>query len=294
METFNLEHYLQAPHKCVIINRGLPASGKSTWTAEMLANTPGFTSVSKDDLRKGLGNWTPKKERTVVLPTRDKIITTNLELGFSVIVDDTNFESKHLTRIEEIANSFNVPCYLNYFEIGLHEAIARDKSRGQKAVGERVIRQMWQRYIRPTKAVNQDQTAPVAVLCDIDGTLAHMQGRNAYDWARVGEDTLDLHVFELLYLYRTQGYKIILMSGRDGVARKDTVDWLTKHHVHYDALFMRIAGDKRPDNIVKQELWIENVLPYYFTSIVLDDRQQVVDMWRDLGLKVFQVADGDF
>ena len=104
METFNLEHYLQAPHKCVIINRGLPASGKSAWTAEMLANTPGFTSVSKDDLRKGLGNWTPKKERTVVLPTRDKIITTNLELGFSVIVDDTNFESKHLTRIEEIAN----------------------------------------------------------------------------------------------------------------------------------------------------------------------------------------------
>ena len=32
----------------------------------------------------------------------------------------------------------------------------------------------------------------------------------------------------------------------------------------------------------------------YSASIVLDDRKQVVDMWRSLGLTCLQVADGDF
>ena len=57
---------------------------------------------------------------------------------------------------------------------------------------------------------------------------------------------------------------------------------------------MRTLGDMRKDSIVKQELYEQNILGKFNVSFILDDRQQVVDMWRSLGLTVFQVAEGDF
>ena len=47
-----------------------------------------------------------------------------------------------------------------------------------------------------------------------------------------------------------------------------------------------------PDNDLKQ-MWL-NDIGVDNVAMVFDDRQQVVDMWRDNGLTVFQVADGDF
>jgi len=40
--------------------------------------------------------------------------------------------------------------------------------------------------------------------------------------------------------------------------------------------------------------WLYTTLRNDDIFAVFDDRQQVVDMWRDNGLTVFQVADGDF
>jgi hypothetical protein len=57
---------------------------------------------------------------------------------------------------------------------------------------------------------------------------------------------------------------------------------------------MRSTGDHRQDSIIKQEIYQQQICGQYNIKLVLDDRQQVVDMWRDLGLTVFQVAAGDF
>jgi hypothetical protein len=57
---------------------------------------------------------------------------------------------------------------------------------------------------------------------------------------------------------------------------------------------MRKTGDNRKDNIVKREIYENNILPKYYVEFVLDDRQQVVDTLRDMGLQVWQVARGDF
>ena len=62
----------------------------------------------------------------------------------------------------------------------------------------------------------------------------------------------------------------------------------------YDALFMRAEGDSRRDSIVKQEIFDTDVRDRWRVVGVFDDRQQVVRMWRGLGLTVFQVAEGDF
>jgi len=64
--------------------------------------------------------------------------------------------------------------------------------------------------------------------------------------------------------------------------------------VNFDELFMRPEGDMRPDNIVKAELFDTYVRDNYDVQFVIDDRDQVVDMWRRMGLACLQVAPGDF
>lgn len=142
---------------------------------------------------------------------------------------------------------------------------------------------------------------PRAVLFDVDGTLALRDEsdpnvRHFADWHRVGEDLPNGPVIELAQMVTWTGdYRLIVMSGRDEVCRWQTEMWLTAQGVHFDELFMRREKDNRPDNVVKEGLYREHVEGRYDVAWVVDDRMQVVRMWRDvLGLTVLQCADGDF
>ena len=131
---------------------------------------------------------------------------------------------------------------------------------------------------------------PTAIMVDIDGTLAHMDGRSPYDYSRVSEDLFDDVIADITRKYKN----VIVMSGRPEDCREDTENWLRKHAVRFDKLLMRTSGDKREDSIIKWELFKEYVEPKYQILFVLDDRNRVVKMWRNNGLKCLQVAEGDF
>jgi hypothetical protein len=140
---------------------------------------------------------------------------------------------------------------------------------------------------------------PRAVLFDVDGTLALRRPgpdtRGHFDWARVGEDIPNPAVLELAHIIGATGrYGIVVMSGRDEICRPETVDWLVRHRVHYAQLFMRPRDDFRKDSIVKAELFHTFVEPHYDVAFVVDDRDQVVKMWREMGLTCMQVAEGAF
>lgn len=132
---------------------------------------------------------------------------------------------------------------------------------------------------------------PTAIMVDIDGTLAHMNGRRSpFNWQAVGQDDVDEVIASI-----TQHYAhVIIMSGRDEVCRPETELWLKKHNINYDKLVMRVADDNRKDSVIKWELYQKHVEPFYDIEFVLDDRNQVVKMWREQGLKCLQVAEGDF
>lgn len=135
-----------------------------------------------------------------------------------------------------------------------------------------------------------------AVLVDIDGTLAIRTGdRSPFDWSRVGEDDPNPPVIELVQIIRAAGqHRIILMSGRDESCRTQTEMWLDAQQVPFDELYMRPEKDNRKDSIVKEELYRKHVDGRYDVAFIVDDRNQVVAMWRSLGLSCFQVAEGDF
>jgi len=139
------------------------------------------------------------------------------------------------------------------------------------------------------------------IICDLDGTLADCTHRRHYveskpkDWdafyAGVGDDPVNKVVQKTLY---TMDYEVVFCTGRPERCRADTVAWLERHMAFLTyTLLMRKDGDYRADYIVKQEI-LDNRIDKDKVLFVLDDRQQVVDMWRRNGLVCFQVAKGDF
>ena len=131
-----------------------------------------------------------------------------------------------------------------------------------------------------------------AILCDVDGTLALFEGiRDGLDFTKVGTDKVRQTVRNFLNLYAIPvGYQIIIVTGRPESCRGDTEKWLEKNYIRYNELFMRRNDDFRHDSIIKSELYLEKIEPFYSVELVLDDRDKVVRMWRALGLECWQVA----
>ena len=138
---------------------------------------------------------------------------------------------------------------------------------------------------------------PKVVIVDIDGTLSKMGDRSPFEWSKVGIDTPNEPIVRLVHLLNgcESQYQIIVFTGRDEVCRLETRNWLWEHNIEHIALHMRPLGDMRKDCIVKKEMFDQNIKDKYEVLFVLDDRDQVVKMWREeLGLTCLQVAPGNF
>lgn len=278
----------------VLLLRGLPASGKTTFAKDLARKDGNWVRVNKDDLRNMLngGKWSGKHERRIVQLER-QLAEETLKDGKNVVVDDTNFNLAHERRYRELAKQYNADFEIKEFDTPLEECIKRDNAR-PNGVGETVIRRMYNQYLKPAPVkYTPDPMLQPAIVCDIDGTLAHMRDRSPYDWGKVGNDKVDIPIAWLTsILFRS--VSVILVSGRDASCHKETQDWLAKNGICYTKLIMRKEGDNRPDEVVKEEMFNENIRGNYNVKFVLDDRNKVVDMWRQLGLKCLQVAEGDF
>lgn len=133
-----------------------------------------------------------------------------------------------------------------------------------------------------------------AIIVDIDGTIADKGNRDPYDWSKVIEDTPHTNIMILVHMLSAY-YEPIFMSGRSDVCRVDTLKWLNKQAFTKPLLYMRKDGDYRPDTEIKKEMYHQHVVGKWDIRFVLDDRNKVVEMWREqLGLTCLQVADGDF
>ena len=134
-------------------------------------------------------------------------------------------------------------------------------------------------------------------LCNVDHRLHHVRKTGKKDWKAFFEalpqDSVNLAISDILDRLCLD-YQIILCSGRPEKYRTLTMGWLGANDIQYDKLFMRQNGDYRPDNVVKEEIYLNHIEPNYTIMGVFDDRQQVVDMWRSHGLTCLQCAPGDF
>lgn len=138
---------------------------------------------------------------------------------------------------------------------------------------------------------------------DLDGTLCDITHRLPFikrekpDWdgffAACDKDTAKWDVIGLLMAAYGGRDEVVIVSGRSDVVMGKTKAWLKKHGINYDHLIMREEGNHEPDfkfkeRILTKTLGVKNV------RYVVDDRQQVVDMWRRNGVTCLQCAPGDF
>lgn len=291
----------------LIITVGISGSGKSTWAREIVESSNGYTvEVNRDNIRVQFycdGQETllstykiSKLKEKVVSEHQEFLVKDALYHGKSVIVSDTNLSQKSRDKFKLIAQEYGVKYSEEVFDVPLETCLRRNSKRIVK-VPERVIETQYHRFrefIGAKHWVDQPNL-PKAVIFDIDGTLAEKAPeRDIYDISKVSLDKPRKHVVELLNMYWTKGYKIIICSGRDDSSYEDTYWWLQEHDINFNKLCMRVTGDKRIDAVVKEEIFWNDIFPYYNVQLVVDDRSQVVRQWRAMGLECFQVANGDF
>lgn len=271
--------------------KGLPGSGKTTFARQLVDD--GWVRVNKDDLRSMLNNgkWS-KGNEAYILALRDEIIISSLVQGKNVVVDDTNLDPKHRIQFESIAAEFMADYSEKFFDTPVEECVKRNSFRAEP-VPEKVIWDMYHRYLARPEVIDEEKEE--AIIVDVDGTLAHIvNGRSPYDAANAMEDELDDAVSVITAMAYGHGYKVIILTGRSAEHKQVTIDWLKENGVEYDEIYTRASGDNTKDAIVKRDIYQRFIAPRYKVKFVLDDRNQVVDMWRELGLKCLQVAPGDF
>ncbi|MBO0930135.1 phosphatase domain-containing protein [Fibrella aquatilis] len=318
------------PHLLLLI--GISGAGKSTFARQFVRDNPSYLRLNRDDLRRSLipvslgeyWTWDDKPKNRIerlVTALLDAALKAALDGGWNVVLDNTHLRQKSINEVLKLAEAQAtakrpVDVSFQVFDVPLTTAIERDRQRPD-VVGETVIREQHSRlqllrknmdfsqrltYPRPHPTADplaQDAALPKCILVDIDGTVAKIHDRSPFDWTNVGRDKPNLPVMGVVRAMRAAGCAVVFMSGRDGAARAETVAWLERHFGWQETadyqLFMRKQNDMRKDAIVKRELFDAHIRGRYFVELVLDDRDQVVSLWRrDLGLTCLQVDYGDF
>lgn len=138
------------------------------------------------------------------------------------------------------------------------------------------------------------------VVFDLDGTLAdirhrvhHVRGARP-DWeaffAACPDDIPNAPVVNALLAHVFAGDRVEVWSARSDVVHLETEAWLWRQGIDPRRLtHMRAAGDNTPDTVLKRH-WLMQLHESERPDVVYDDRQRVVDMWRDEGIACFQVT----
>lgn len=283
--------------KTLILLCGPPGSGKSTYAKKYV----GFVYVNQDS---------QGKQHLQLF--KDTVIR-----GDDIVVDRMNFSKEQRSRYLDLAKANGYTTEI----VVLHEPYQTCLMRCAKRLNHETIKNLedaqsalklfFTKYERVTddeaNKVNRiwpNNYQRVALIVDLDGTLCKTEHRAHFvqkpkgerkDWNSFFKEMINDTINEPVEsIVRSFDGAVVLCSGRPDNYRAITEEWLKDHALSYDDLFMRHRNDQRPDNIIKEILLDFEILPRYKPFFILDDRNQVVEMWRKRGYTCMQVAPGEF
>jgi predicted kinase len=298
----------------LIVKRGLPGSGKSTSAREMVSKDGNTARINFDDLRAMLfnGKWSRQREKAVNTLC-GLMIQALAAMNLNVIIDNTNLTQRHVDSYKAIAKQESLEFVEEIHPMNIEGCVFHDRLRepGKGRVGRAVIERLaissgWFKFL-PDERI---------WIFDVDGTLADSSHRaQAFlnipsgdegvlrnEWDKFFAASADDNPIEAVQKWAQEVYRsgdtVVICSGRSDDYCDVTTEWLDKHKIPFHHILMRRRGDKREDYIVKNELL--NILPKQQIVAIVDDRQQVIDMWRrvrqaeNLSYRVYQVAEGNF
>jgi hydroxymethylpyrimidine pyrophosphatase-like HAD family hydrolase len=144
--------------------------------------------------------------------------------------------------------------------------------------------------------LEQDKSLPKCIICDLDGTLALTYNRNIYDGTKVYQDKINPQVHDIIKTYSSLGYFIIFLTGRDHKYYNVTNQWILDNIMSsgYTLITRTHDTSKIHDDEFKRGIFETFIKDKLYVAFVLEDRDRVVKMWRDLGLLCLQVYYGNF
>ncbi len=243
--------------RTLFILRGLPASGKSSFAADLVKKECNrWVRINRDDLRGmcvGPGNnphGLTRDREDLVRSFKEDLTRRALADGYDVVLDDTHLVPTTVKKLHALAKSVgDVKVIERCFNISIDECIARDSKRtGFAHVGEKVIRDMargagldkgrtlvdketyYEPQNQPCEPIVQDESLPKAIMCDLDGTLAIIGNRSPYDASDCDvKDFPNWPVIRTVLAMHAHGARVIFMSGRDQKYRPETVRFIEKY-----------------------------------------------------------------
>lgn len=311
--------------------RGLPGSGKTTY-AQREASEGEAVVLSRDSLRDmlhptGHGGVLDGAEEVLISDTLRAMAVRLLGDGKEVIIDATNLRDKYVREWLTLAHGRGHDIDIVDFRAEPLGTCLENNANRERQVPEHVIRDMHKRFIagrdlagdnariarevlagagaKPElePAPEYDLALPDAYIWDLDGTLAIKHpGRDIYDGSKAHLDTVSHPVADVLEILHDLpvhggGPHRIYCTGRGEWDRAVTEAWLERHFnfdpACGDLLLMR-QNKGRADWKEKLDLYNEHIRGKYNVLACFDDRDQVVRLWRELGLTCFQVAEGSF
>jgi predicted kinase len=303
--------------KKVILTRGIPGSGKSTWAKAWVAEDPeNRVRFNWDDMRKMMGPyWVPSREHVNAhLLFAGLHAVSHVDEPYDVVIDNMNLNPKSCKSIVEWVSLFNnseqsnksntmyTVEYKDFF-IPLEECIRRDAQR-KEPVGEQTIRKIWNSYkhfIQTTNVENYvnnlrawDIGKPTCVVVDMDSTLCFNTTKRPW----FGEGATEGMINDVpnggvcdVVIELQKTYPIIIATGRDTTQVDVTKQWLSDHGINPKDYYFRTKGDRRKGVEVKREQ-IEKIMEKYNILVVFEDCEPIVEMYRELGLTVLQPNKG--
>lgn len=286
--------------KKLIVTVGVSGSGKTTWAEEYCRNEYGAIdtnkcNINRDNIRfalfnNGVKDWTKykfnKANETKVTEMQDQIAQDCVAVGIDIIISDTNLNPKTRGKWRKFAADNDYEYEEKVFDVSWETLVKRNAQR-LGGVSESVIWRQYKQMNDFTGNVGKYQEDPLledTIICDIDGSVAFMEGRSPFEWSKVGEDKPREAIIKAVIGMAQVTHHVTFLSGRDGICFDKTKAWLEKHLKGNDdnfrwELFMRAPKDSRKDSIIKDELYEKYVKGEHNVYAVLDDRRQMIRHW---------------
>lgn len=143
--------------KRIILTRGIPASGKSTWAKQEVLKDPEHSiRINKDDLRNMCGKyWVPAREKYITA-CKGTLLINAINFKFdTIIIDGMNLNPKENGYLKGMVSMMNDTIkegqdkYIievkDFTDVPLDVCLERDSKR-ENPIGEDVIRGIFNKY----------------------------------------------------------------------------------------------------------------------------------------------------
>lgn len=294
--------------KQLVVLVGPPGSGKSTFAMELVQKL-GYVYVNQDSQGK-----------------EEHLAVFNLALmeNLNIVVDRMNFNkvqrARYLNEAKKEGYETNIIVIHQPYQVCLERCLARQNHETIKdeKSARSALQTFFTKYERPTEdeastvefkysaELSNPLVRPLAVICDLDGTLCNInhrlhfvKGEGKKNWKaffdNIADDQPNYWCWHLVHNMKNS-FQIVYASGRPDNYKKVTEAWLEAQHIniHNGHLYMRNRNDNRQDYIVKEIILDFEILTRFKPLFFIDDRKQVVDMYRSRGFTVLQCAKGEF